>query len=181
MTSQRNFNPHKLDLDVYVQDVQGLGRGKGFKVIGRRSELHTQSVIVPIKGRLLNLLSMLYKERLLSMQEVARRFGLILPQDYRRLEDERDALRAGLEETEGQLKEVGDELDEVKGEQKEADEGFSEKLQGLTDLIADALEEDSEDWEFEGEEEDEDYVKLKFGLERLIDSFQALRAQGEES
>jgi len=181
MTSQRKFDPNKLDLDVYVQDVQGLGRGKGFKVIGKRSGLHTQSVTVPIKGRLLNLLSMLHKERLLSMQEVAGRFGLILPHDYQAFEEERDALRANLKETEGQRKEIEDELDKVKGEQEEAEEGFSEKLQGLTNLIADALEEDSEDWEFEGEEEDGDYVKLKFGLERLIDSFQALKAQEEES
>ena len=31
MTSLRSFDPQSLDLDIYIQNVQGLGRGKGFK------------------------------------------------------------------------------------------------------------------------------------------------------
>jgi len=53
----------------------------------------------------------------------------------------------------------------------------------LTDLIADALEEDSEDWEVEieeGEAEDVAYATLRYGLERLIDDYQAIKAMQEE-
>jgi hypothetical protein len=181
MTSLRAFKPQLLDLDVYVQDVKGLGRGRGFKVVGRGSALDKPSVTKPIKGRLLDLSLMLYREGLLSKEELAERFGLILPKDYQALEEERDALQADLEEQEGQIKEAEDELGEVKGELEEADEGFPSKLNELTNLIADALEEDSKDWEVEIEEgEDNAYAVLRYGLERLIDDYQAIKAMQEE-
>ena len=181
MTSLRTFKPQSLDLDIYAQDVKGLGRGRGFKVIGRGSALDKPSVTEPIKGRLLDLSLMLYREGLLSKEELAKRFGLILPKDYQALEEERDALQADFEEGEGRIKETEDGLDEVKGELEEANEGFPDKLNELTDLIADALEEDREDWEVYIEEgEDIAYATLRYGLERFVDDYQALKASVEE-
>ena len=182
MASLRTFKPQSLDLDVYVQDVKGLGRGRGFKVVGRSSALDKPSVTEPIKGRLLDLSLMLYREGMLSKEELAKRFGLILPKNYQALEEEREALQADLEEGEGRIKEAEEKFDEVKGELEESEEGFSDKLNELTDLIADALEEDNEDWEVEIEEgEDRAYATLRYGLERLIDDYQAIKAMQEES
>jgi hypothetical protein len=161
MTSLRAFKPQLLDLDIYAQDVKGLGRGRGFKVVGRGSALDKPSVTEPIKGRLLDLSLMLYREGLLSKEELVKRFDLILPKDYQALEEERDVLQADLEE---------------------AEEGFSGKLNDLTDLIADALGEDREDWEaeIEGEGKDRAYATLRYALERLIDEYQAIKAMQEE-
>jgi chromosome segregation ATPase len=119
---------------------------------------------------------------MLSKEELAKRFGLILPKNYQALEEEREALQADLEEGEGRIKEAEEKFDEVKGELEESEEGFSDKLNELTDLIADALEEDNEDWEVEIEEgEDRAYATLRYGLERLIDDYQAIKAMQEES
>ena len=182
MVSLRTFNPQSLDLNVYVQDVKGLGRGRGFKVVGRGSALDRPSVTGPIKGRLLDLSLMLYNEGLLSKEEVAERFGLVLPENYETLEDERDALQADLEETEGRLKDAEGKLVKVKHELEEANEGFSDRMNELTDLIAKALEEDIMEWQVrvEGEDEDLDYAALRYGLERLIESYEALEAESEE-
>jgi hypothetical protein len=182
MVSLRTFNPQSLDLDVYVQNVKGLGRGRGFKVVEKSSALGVPSVTRPIKGRVLDLSMMLYKEGLLSKEEVAERFGLLSPKDREVLEDERDALRADLEETEGRLKDAEGKHVKVKHELGEANEGFSDRMNELTDLIAEALEEDIADWEVRvGEDEDEAYATLRYGLERLIDDYGALEAMQEES
>jgi hypothetical protein len=142
MVSLRTFDPQSLDLDVYVQDVKGLGRGRGFKVVGRVSALDKPSVTGPIKGRLLDLSLMLYKKGLLSEEEVAGRFGLVMSKDYEALKKERDALQVDLEKGKGRLKEAEGALAEAKGDLEETNEDFSNKMDELTDLIAEALEED---------------------------------------
>ena len=182
MSSLRTFDPQSLDFDIYIQDVQGLGRGRGFKVVGKRSALGTPSVTQPIKGRLLDLAVMLYEEKLLSEKELAKRFGLISSKDHQALEKERNELQTDLEEAQDQLKEAEEECDVAKAELEEAKENFSDRMNKLVHLIADALEEDSGDWEVETKKEDEAYATLKHGTERLIEDYQALKAEeGEES
>ena len=178
MSSLRTFDPQSLDLDIYVQNVQGLGRGRGFKVIGKRSALGTPSVTQPIKGRLLDLSLMLYEEKLLSEKGLAKRFGLFTSKDYHVVEEERDALRADLSETEDQLKRVKEERDTARAELREANQGFSDKMNELIHLVSDVLEEDPEGWEVE--EEDSVFAILKSGLERLIESYGPLKASIEE-
>jgi hypothetical protein len=47
--SLREYDPAHYDLDVYVQDMRGLGRGKGFARENRRSALNDPEVMLPIK------------------------------------------------------------------------------------------------------------------------------------
>jgi len=184
MSSLRTFNPGSLDLDIYVQDVKGLGRGRGFKVVGKSSALNKPSITQPIKSRVLDLSLMLYERRLLSQEEIIGRFKLSPPED---LEEERDALRADLSDTEYQLKQVEEERDILRTDLSETEEHlnearvkierYSNRLNELIGLVADVLDEDSDDWEVE---EDGAYAILKSGVERLIESYQALKASEAE-
>ena len=99
--SLKTFNPQALDLDIYVQNVKGLGRGRGFRVVGKRSALGTPSITQPIKNRLIDLAVMFNEKGLLSDEEIAETFGF---------KDEQDALKADLSETEEQLSEAKAEI-----------------------------------------------------------------------
>ena len=183
MSSLKHFDPQSLDRTIYVQDVRGLGRGRGFEVVRKRPVSNTSPAVRSIKLRLLDLALMLYEDDLLSGEEVANKLGL--PQeDQSALREECAAVQADLEETEGQLEEVKDELKEARREIMDHSLMFGR----IVRLIADALEEDPEDWEVdEEEEEDEDldeeeersFTTLKFGVARLIDDYLALRASEE--
>ncbi len=177
MTSLKTFKPTRLDLDIYVQDVQGLGRGRGFKVVDRKSALRIPSITQPVKERLLDLAVMLNEKGLLPEEEVAERFGLPL-ENHQALVVERGALKANLNEAEGQLKEVEEERDTARAELEEANEAFSDKMNKFIHLVSDALDEDPEDWGVE--EEGGVFATLKFGMERLIEAYQALKASEEE-
>ncbi len=184
MSSLKHFDPQSLDRTIYVQDVRGLGRGRGFKVVGKRPVSNTSPAVQSIKLRLLDLALMLYEDDLLSGEEVANKLGL--PQeDQSALREECAAVQADLEETEEQLEEVKDELKEARREI----EDYSLMFGRMVRLIADALEEDPDmDWEVDEDEEEEDLdeeeeisvAALKFGVERLIADYLALKASEEE-
>ena len=132
MSSLKLFNPQTLDLDIYVQNVKGLGRARGFKVVNRTSALNMKSVTEPIKIRLINLIIMMNEEDIITKEELSETFG------------------------------------------------FKEEHDELTALVADALEEDSQDLEFEEEEEDKMFGILRYGIERLIENYLVLRASRSE-
>lgn len=136
MTSLNRFDPTELDLEIYVQNVRGLGRGRGFEVVDRRSALGEQSIIEPVKDRLLDLAFMLYEGGLLHREEVAQRFGLSI-------------------------------------------ENNSNRFDELIKEVAEALDEDPEDWDVE-EDESDSFATLEFGVERLIEEYLAYRASEEE-
>jgi hypothetical protein len=53
--SLRYFDPSRNELDIFVVDVRGLGRGKGVEVIGRTSVLN-DSIVLPIRDRCIELI-----------------------------------------------------------------------------------------------------------------------------
>ena len=184
MSSLKHFDPQSLDLTIYVQDVKGLGRGRGFEVVGKRPVSNSSPAVRSIKLRLLDLALMLYEDGLLSGEEVASK--LDLPQeDQYVLKEEYAAVQANLEETGEQLDEVKDELEEAKGEIMDHSLVFGRMVR----LIADTLREDPEYWEVDEDEEEEDLddeeersvAALNFGVERLIDDYLALKASKEEN
>lgn len=75
MSSLRLFNPQALDQDIYIQNVKGLGRARGFKVINRESALGIDSVTQPIKNRLIDLVVMMNENDLFSKEEISEMFG----------------------------------------------------------------------------------------------------------
>ena len=100
------------------------------------------------------------------------------------LRDEYSAVQADLEETEEKLDEVKEELEEARIEI----ENYSLMFGRLVRLVADALEEDHEDWEVDEEEEEDldeeeesSFTTLKFGVEKLIEDYLALKALDEEN
>jgi hypothetical protein len=69
-TSMRTFDPSKLDNDIYIQNMRGLGRGRGFQTENRRSALKYPDVTDPIKDRLLELCTLLYEYDILSTDDL---------------------------------------------------------------------------------------------------------------
>lgn len=132
MSSLRLFNPQALDQDIYIQNVKGLGRARGFKVINRESALGIDSVVQPIKNRLIDLVVMMNENDLFSKDEISEMFG------------------------------------------------FKEEHDALITLVADALEEYPKNWELEVEEDGEVFGTLRYGIERLIEDYQVLKASRAE-
>lgn len=132
MTSLRTFNPQSLDVDIYIQEVKGLGRGRGFKVVDRTSALDIMSITQPIKNRLIDLVVMMSENDLLSKEEISEMFG------------------------------------------------FKEEHDALITLVADVLGEDPQDWELDTEEDGAVFGTLRYGIERLIEDYQVLKASRAE-
>ena len=74
-SSLESFDPSQLDDDVYAIQVVGLGRGRGFKTVGRHSLLDDEEVMEPIKDRLFDLVDLLRKHGTISDDEIKERFG----------------------------------------------------------------------------------------------------------
>jgi len=73
--SFESFNPTQLDDDVYAIRIVGLGRGRGFKTVGKYSLLNDMDVMGPIKDRVLVLVDLLHNNDIISDDELAERFG----------------------------------------------------------------------------------------------------------
>ncbi len=148
----RNYNPDSFDLDIYVQDFRGLGRGKGFASLGRRSILHDGAAILPLKNRMLDLVVLLRDEGHIDDSELSERLGLLEATDEGDQDDsaeELGAIKAWREET---LRDIGE----------------------ITDEAYEAA-------QVEDRKEEEDPVEdLRNGVRMLIDENQVLRARVEE-
>jgi hypothetical protein len=79
MASLRKFDPEEFDDDIYVQSVQGLGRGRGFRVTQRQSILLQSAYSEArrkIADRIIELLSILKKNGDVSTDGLAKRLYL---------------------------------------------------------------------------------------------------------
>ncbi len=164
-----SFDPTSFDRDICSQSFSGLGRGRGFLASGRVSILHSDTTKL-IKGRLLDLVSLLMENGLLTRSELEGRLGLtdsddetlaykaLLEEEHRkvnRLQEEADAITASSEETlRDQIREIGM---IAQGQLSEIDSDLADRF-GLA----------------------EDMEQLKEAIETLIDQFQACMASQEE-
>ena len=167
------FDPQSLDLIVYVHDVKGLGRGKGFKIINKRIAFINSSEMNKIKYRLLDLVSLFYDNKLVTEEEVSTKLGLPIKNQYL-FKTKHDIMYVNFKETEENLKEANDEIDD-----------YSNIFAELVYKIADALEEDFDDWDIEYsrkslDNDEQSIITLQYGVERLIDNYLALNASDED-
>ena len=162
MTSRRYFDPASLDLDIYQQDVQGLGKGRGFKSKGRRSILGSSEIISKIKGRLLDLIELLYQEGLVPQEEIAGRL------DFPSV-DEADSKRGTIADRDGTITRLEDEVSSMEADKEETVESLNRLVTEIQDTLG---------YELDGE--DGDIIsRLKSGVEILIDEYLASKAQEE--
>lgn len=166
-TSLKHFNPSDYDLDIYVQEVRGLGRGRGFETGPRESILGDDHVTPLIKDRLLELSRLLLKEEILKPSEVASLMGgeaALRKRDdtideleetvevlTSELNDAKEELRkrelnlaewrSAYEKLLGLYNRKGDELKQVASEKEEIEEELEEAQSKVKEL-----EEEDEDW-----------------------------------
>ena len=74
--SMQHLHPSQFDDAIYAQEVQGLGKGKGFKMTGRVSILHGGEVKSIILPRLIGLVKLCMDEGVISYDEVRIKLGL---------------------------------------------------------------------------------------------------------
>ncbi len=163
-SSLRNFDPSGFDLDIYGQDVVGLGRGRGFAVTGKSSLLHSEITGI-IKQRLLDLLLMLCENGLLSRSELEK-LGLAVHDS-----DEVKATSAMLEEKDETIDALNEEVHALRASKEEGDDAVREIIQFVEDSLGS---------EFEVDENDEPLNALKDLVERLVEEHMALKADQEE-
>lgn len=139
-TSWEKYDPETFDMDIYVQDFKGLGRGKGFVSLGKRSILHDRAAVLPVKRRLLELLRLLDDEGHVSEEEIGKTFGmptrgsLVARDRYRK--DEVQALKAKQESIIMTITEITDEAYEVaEVEERDTYEDPLEDLRNGVDLL----------------------------------------------
>ena len=69
-SSFEQFDPSDYDLNIYVYEVHGLGRGRGFSSGPRRSILGDDEITPLIKNRVIDLVQMLIDNNCLTVQEL---------------------------------------------------------------------------------------------------------------
>jgi hypothetical protein len=74
-TSLRRYDPTDFADDILVQNVRGLGRGRGFAVVGRRSILDDAEITRLIGERVLTIARLLLDHDRLSTDDVVSRLG----------------------------------------------------------------------------------------------------------
>lgn len=164
-SSMRKFNPEDYDLDIYAQDMVGLGKGKGFAVTGKYSILDGNShVIQMIKDRVLDILLLLYESDIVTQEEIINRFNI------KSVSDEHRASKALLEEKTKRINFLSGELSSARAD-------LEELKQRLEDILVDIENELGPEYRLD---ESDPIKELKFAIERLIEEYRALRARVEE-
>lgn len=79
-TSLNSYDPSQFDLDIYEVEMMGLGRGKGFRVVGKHSLLGEPETLAPLRERLLDLVELLHRRNIIDDAELQERFGFLSPQ-----------------------------------------------------------------------------------------------------
>ena len=156
--------------------MKGLGRGKGFKITNKQRVDFSSPVVRIINDRLLNLVSMMMSEGVISQEDIVENLQLdeyMSNDDYTSLSDE-------LDDANEQLDEANSTID-----------SYQLRFGRMSRLISDALnedyenlyvdEDDDEDDEDLDDEESKSISFLEFGLDRFIENYQASRDSDEDN
>jgi hypothetical protein len=143
---QGRFNPSGFADDVMVQEVRGLGRGRGFMVVGRKSILSDNETIRRLKDRLLVLVRLLHQRGLLDAADLMEVLDLSPDAEAvgdKSSEDENQAFREESEETDEKIRrmvyDIEEELYDVQGVQFAEDEDVVERLRNSVTVMLDEL------------------------------------------
>ena len=115
------FNPEEYDDDIIVVEMQSLGRGRGFKVVGEYSALGDEAITSRIASRLHRLLRLIEGDSPNPLQV-----------ENVRLEDQ-------VEELEDDVKAFRSELKVAKKRIRELEEGDTERYDELLYMVNEVL------------------------------------------
>jgi hypothetical protein len=156
LSSLKHFHPGDFDDDVYTVDVQGLGKGRGFKTTGQASILGKNEVTEKIADRCLVLLGLFIDHDVVTEEEVRKRLGLSVSETI-----------------------IDQETDETTAVQEER-EASDQAIDELVGQIAEALGESPDSYEPGNDDgEDEKTSLLRYWVGRLIDDYMAAKADLE--
>ena len=116
-----SFNPESYDDDIIVVEMQSLGRGRGFKVVGEYSALGDEAITSRIAGRLHRLLHLIEGDSPNHLQV-----------ENVRLDDQ-------VEELEDDVKAFRSELKVAKRRIRELEEGDTERYDELLYMVNEVL------------------------------------------
>jgi hypothetical protein len=75
-SSLRRFDPRSFDDDIYVKNLRGLGRGRGFEEVDRHSLLTDHVTMRMIVERILRLVSLLASRGVITEAEILSRLNI---------------------------------------------------------------------------------------------------------
>jgi hypothetical protein len=75
-TSLRRYDPSGFDDDIYVKNLRGLGRGRGFEEVDRHSLLSDRTTMRMIGERILRIIALLASNDVLSEAEILSRLDI---------------------------------------------------------------------------------------------------------
>jgi hypothetical protein len=107
--SLKVFDPQRLDLDIFLTNFRGLGRGLGFETSNVTSVLGDDEVTPLIVERVISLCKLFVDRSLLNREVLRRKLGLVEEgglREYRSAKEDRDSLRSELEEVKQQLEKI---------------------------------------------------------------------------
>jgi uncharacterized protein YukE len=199
--SLAHFDPSGFDSDIYAVEVQGLGRGRGVKVVGQHSILQRgDATIELIKNRILELSGVLLESGCLKPEEVVSSLKIktVEPTEARRLAGEVETLEAELEEVRGEsgrwrqraetldatLKEVNARyagaLTQLREKESELVSAY-EEIGDMIDSVEDALTASGQVWTWSVDEAEDPVQALKERIGDLIREFESLAAEAEKN
>lgn len=108
-----NFDPTGFDLDIYTQDVVGLGKGKGFATKDRGSVLGRNELCETISCRMLDLLELFVEHGITTPKEIAERFELATTVQLEGERDETQALKEERESGYAKIREIIQSIEET--------------------------------------------------------------------
>jgi molecular chaperone GrpE (heat shock protein) len=132
LTSLRNFDPEDFEDDIICVEMQSLGRGKGFEVVGEYSLLEDEEIMGKISSRVSKLNTVL---DITDANELAR-----LEDSIEELEDENKHLQAEFENKQkiiNSMKNDHEMILEKVSESLDHESEFSDYIEAIEALLID--------------------------------------------
>jgi hypothetical protein len=152
-------------MTIVTADMKGLGRGRGFKSTNKQSVDLSSPVVRKIYDRLLNIISMMLSEGVVSQEDIVEKLQLneyVSNDDYKSLLDKLDDAYEKLKQAQNKIK------------------SYNCRFDKMSSVIAEAIgDENIEDWDLDPEdlefEANKSIAVLEFGVNRIIDEVLALK------